>query len=83
MGVSDTRASVVTLAAALIELRQLGVTIRRVDGEYRVRVIGTPAGEGYFTTDLTDALETGRRMGSPKPVPALLDEDFGSFQGQS
>jgi hypothetical protein len=71
-----------TLAAALIELRQLGVSIKKVEGEYRVRVIGTPAGEGYFTTDLADALETGRRMGTPKPVPALLDEDFGSASEQ-
>ncbi len=44
------------------ELASLGMTITRKDGEFKVRIKGSPAGNGYFTTDLQDALDTGRAM---------------------
>lgn len=49
------------------QLRPLGVSIsKRQENEYHVRVIGSPAGEGYFTPDLRDALDTGRAMAAEK-----------------
>ena len=47
---------------ARMELRELGLTLLRKQGEYRVRIIGTADGEGYFTNDLWDAYQTGVRM---------------------
>lgn len=47
------------------QLRGLGVTIRRTEGgDFRVRLLTAGSGEGYFTTDLRDALDTGRQMAS-------------------
>lgn len=62
-----------TLASVRAQLAALGLTIRKVDGEYRVayRPLGhSPAylrdveAGAYYTTDLQDALATGRSMGA-------------------
>jgi hypothetical protein len=54
-----------TLRAAQAEARLFGCTLIHHDGEYKVRVKGSPVGEGYFTNDLDDALTTARIMSEP------------------
>jgi hypothetical protein len=54
-----------TVAAVRAELAPLGITITKRDGEYVVRVKGSAQGEGYFTSDLADALATGKAMAKP------------------
>lgn len=56
------------------ELNELGMSIRKVDGEYRVYPKGTSADHGYFTDDLTDALMTGRYMATEKNWSKLTPE---------
>ena len=52
-----------TYAIAHAELAALGVVLARTPfAEFRVRVRGAAAGEGYITTDLADALATGRLL---------------------
>lgn len=52
-----------TLKSAKAQLAPLGVTLAKLYGnEYRVRLKGAPAGEGYFTDDLDDAIATGKEM---------------------
>lgn len=51
-----------TIADARKALAPFGMTLSRVAGEYRVRRKGSPAGEGYYTPDLADAVNTARRM---------------------
>ena len=52
-----------TYAQARAELSGLGLIIARTPfAEFRVRVRGAAAGEGYFTSDLADALATGRLL---------------------
>lgn len=57
-----------TLAEARATLRALGLTIRKRDGEYRVAfrsqgtMIATVEETAYYTTDLADAISTGRYM---------------------
>jgi type IV secretory pathway TrbL component len=50
-------------------LREVGVSIRNDTewGEYVVRIRGSAPGEGYHTSDLADAYQTGHAM-------ALADE---------
>lgn len=50
-----------TLATAKKHLAAVGCTLTKRDGEYRVRLKGAKpgAGDGYFTDDLVDAVETG------------------------
>ena len=39
------------------------VTIRKDNGgEYLIRIKGSPKGEGYFTSSLQDALDTGHMI---------------------
>lgn len=53
-----------TMRMARASLREVGVTIRRdVEwGEYVVRIKGSAEGEGYHTSDLADAYQTGHAM---------------------
>lgn len=51
-----------TLAAVSAALSPYCITIAKRDGEYLLRVKGSPAGHGYFTNDLCDALEAGLTM---------------------
>ncbi len=56
------------------ELASLGMTITRKDGEFKVRRKGAPNGEGYFTTDLNDALDTGREMAKTDSIKARVQK---------
>ncbi len=53
-----------TLKQVRATLAPLGVTIRKTGygDEILVRIKGSPAGHGYFTTELDDALDTGLAM---------------------
>lgn len=51
-----------TIKQATFELRQVGVTLRKKDGEYRVNVKGASELHAYYTTDLDDAVATGKRF---------------------
>lgn len=51
-----------TVKAVRNELRPLGMQITNVGGEYRVKHVGQRWSEAYFTNDLTDALQTGKRI---------------------
>lgn len=53
-----------TLTEVREALRAEGLTVTRTGHgqEVKVRVKGSPAGEGYFTDDMQDALDTGRDM---------------------
>jgi hypothetical protein len=52
-----------TLSSVRATLAPLGLTIRKTPhAEFLVRIKGSPAGHGYFTNDLQDALDTGKHM---------------------
>lgn len=51
-----------TIKQATFELRQVGVTLRKKDGEYRVNVKGASELHAYYTDDLADAVATGKRF---------------------
>ena len=52
-----------TIKQAKAVLAPLNITIRRSYGEeFCVRIKGSPAGHGYFTTDINDAVQTGKLM---------------------
>jgi hypothetical protein len=51
------------LKSVRAKLAEVDITIRKtVYGEYLVRIKGSPKGEGYYTTDLEDAYNTGELM---------------------
>lgn len=45
-----------------MQLVQVGVTIQHNDGEYRVCKRGADEDSAYYTNDLQDALDTGRKL---------------------
>lgn len=48
---------------AQAELRTLGITLRKTDGEYRVAFAGKGTeSSAYYTNDIEDAVNTGRAM---------------------
>lgn len=51
-----------TIAEAKAELKQLGVTLTKRDGEFRVNVSGASELHAYYTDDITDAVASGRVM---------------------
>lgn len=52
-----------TLAKVRQSLKAIRVTIRRTDaGDLRVCLNGRQENSAYYTSDLQDALDTGRRM---------------------
>jgi hypothetical protein len=54
-------------------LAPLGVTLsKNCHAEYVVRLKNAPRGEGYFTNDLTDALETGKLMAEREKTAKVL-----------
>lgn len=58
-----------TLKAARILIREAGCVIRRTDwGEYRVNFRGGKEATAYYTTDLTDAVDTARAMSKGNAV---------------
>lgn len=48
--------------SARAELRQLGVTLEILPGEYRVSLAGAGDASAYYTDDLNDATRAGRAM---------------------
>lgn len=64
-----------TLKTAKAELAAVGCTISKTDGEYKVRLKGSPVGHGYFTTDLDDAVATGRHMANEEVRRASVAAD--------
>ncbi len=63
MTTTTTSSAKLTLASVRSLLAARDVTIfRNGAGDYVVRIKGSKPGEGYFTTDLSDALATGRKM---------------------
>ena len=52
-------------------LYSYGITISLNDGEYKVRVKGSPKSHGYFTDDIDDAVKTGILMADEKPLFSL------------
>lgn len=51
-----------TFAEAKEKLRILGITLKKVDGEYVVKFLcGNPA-TVYYTNDFQDAIKTGAHM---------------------
>ncbi len=53
-----------TFKSVKAELKPLGITLARTGQgkELKVRIKGSPNGHGYFTSDLDDALATGKHM---------------------
>ena len=51
-----------TVADVRVALARLGLSVRHVDGEYRVNYRGGDEGTAYYTTDAGDAMATGRAM---------------------
>lgn len=74
-----------TLKMAKERLSALGVTIRRIEGEYRVSVKGSR--EPYFTDALIDAYLTGKAMAeymreiSTCPVDRFVCQNTGKMVG--
>ncbi len=55
-----------TLKAAKAELKQIGFTLTKLDGEYRVKsATDKTPGAGYFTDDLADAVSTAKARVQP------------------
>ncbi len=61
---NDTKNVKMTLSLVKNLLAQVNITICRTGygEELKVRIKGSEAGHGYFTTDLDDALQTGLHM---------------------
>lgn len=53
---------ITSIKQAKARLALYGCTLTARNGEYKVRLKGSPAGSGYFTTDLNDAVESGATM---------------------
>lgn len=64
-----------TLEHARIELAQVGVTIRKTDGEYRVNLKGATEATAYYTNDIDDAVQTGYQL----RIDAPEAKNFGHF----
>lgn len=58
-----------TMRMVRTSLTAVGVTIKRDTdwGEYVVRIKGSPEGQGYHTSDLADAYQTGHAMALDDP----------------
>ena len=60
------------LKQAQLHCRQLGLTLRKRDGEYRVAYRGPDNEDGaYYTNDLDDAIMTAEAMVAPDAQRAL------------
>ncbi len=58
-----------TLGLAKIKLRQVGMTLTRKDGEYRVNIAGGKEATAYYTDDIEDALNTGLAIAKHGSIP--------------
>lgn len=50
-----------TLKQATTIVKELGLSLTKTDGEYRVRIPGQPEAD-YYTSELDDAIDTARAM---------------------
>jgi len=60
--IKDAGSDAETLKVVREVLRQLGLTVKLSDGEYRVNFIGGREGTAYYTADISDAFDTGIAM---------------------
>lgn len=51
-----------TIKEAKLKLRPLNMTLRRIDGEFRVNYVGGSESSAYYTNDLHDAFGTAIAM---------------------
>lgn len=68
--------SKLTDKVAFATIRSLGLSVTKLDGEYRIRIPGSPPDEGYFTTDLQDAVDTAKAMAKPVGKMEQLNEQI-------
>jgi hypothetical protein len=67
-----------TFTQAKQDLSKLGVTLRKIDGEFRVTLKGAGEAGAYYTGDLSDAVATGKRIAAPHAtVTREIAEAFG------
>lgn len=60
---TDKSFKLLTLGFVKTLCREIGVTVNRTQaGGIRVALVGSKPGEGYYATDLDDALDTARAM---------------------
>ena len=59
------------------KLAAVGISFRGRDNEYRVNYRGGSEATAYYTTDLDDALETGRVMAN-SPRSTWIDKSHSS-----
>jgi hypothetical protein len=65
MNISHSAPPRLTIKSVKASLAPLGIVLRKTcEGEFCVRLKGSPPDHGYFTTQLDDALATGRWMAS-------------------
>lgn len=62
--VTSLEPAAMTLKQAQAHLRDLQITLRKVEGEYQVKPLASKWGyaDTYYTMDLADAVETGEAM---------------------
>lgn len=65
-----------------VELAKIGVSFFRDGQDFRVRLIGSPAGDGYFAATLSDALDTGRAMAKERDGKAVKHTGSAVFRAQ-
>lgn len=65
-----------TLKSARQELAELGFTITKTNGEYRVNIENGFEATAYYTSDLGDAVETGRTMSTMNVGAAVTGNDL-------
>ena len=66
------------MAEATAALREVGCTLRTVEGEYRVNFLGGREATAYYTNDLTDAILTGRAMVAYQTVRDVVRSPSGA-----
>ena len=59
-----------TLQEANDQLRPIGITLRKRDGEYRVNYKGGCEDTAYYTNEVEDAVLTGKAMARQWPQQA-------------
>ena len=65
-----------TIREAKTELRKVGVTLRKKDGEFRVNLAGGSESTAYYTDDLEDAFQTGVYMSNTIAVCPKCGKQF-------
>lgn len=65
-----------TIATVREQLGNVGITLRKRDGEFRVNVAGYTENSAYYTNDLEDARDTGLEMATWAAVQAQSLQAF-------